>query len=325
MRSLRVLAALTLAATATLSTSPARAADPTGTLTVNLVDASGAPAVGQLQILDADGGPVGSGGVGSSTVTVELPAGAYGAMGVTPWGGFTCAGLDGCSYIEFVSGQVRPNGDVAVTPGGHTTVTIRPDAPATLSGSRTVGDPLEVAFSSSLTEFYTILGGGGLGVAPSVEWLRDGTPIGGASELTYVPTAADSGKALRARLVYSGVALSYLRQLAGSEEIPPYTTAPVTVRKRSSQTFIRLARSTITAGQHGVARVDVTSPGKLATGTVTVAVDDWQVTRVIRNGRAVVRLPILAPGGHTVTAAYRGTGEYAASKAEPKKLTVRRG
>ena len=110
----------------------------------------------------------------------------------------------------------------------------------------------------------------------------------------------------------------------GSGEIPAYTTAPVTVRKRSSQTFVRLAHSTITAAQQGVARIDVTSPGEVVSGKVTVAVDDWRATRVIRNGRAIIRLPALAPGTYSVTAAYRGTGEYAASKAKPKKLTVTR-
>jgi hypothetical protein len=186
-----------------------------------------------------------------------------------------------------------------------------------------VGSPLSIDFSDGLDRLQSVLGAGGAGVLqPSVEWLRNGTPIPGATDPTYVPIGADAGKAIAARLSYVGIALSYMQQIVGPGAIPPITTPQVSVQKKSAQTFIRMIRDEITSKQRGVARVDVTSPNSIVTGKVKVAVGDWSVTRPLRNGRVGVQLPALGPGKYVVHATYLGSGEYKPSDAKPKTLTV---
>lgn len=326
MRLSRVFSALVglgLVLSATLTGTAAVAGPGDGTLVVKLVDFQGKPDAGQIQVI----GPAGvlyTGGEspGASTLTAELPARDYGAFGMTPWGGFTCVGLAGCDYLSLVSGKSLPNGDLSVVAGDTTTVTIKADRPATIGGSRIVGEPLEIDYSDGLDSLLDLFGSAVGPVAPRVQWLRDGAPIAGADETTYEPTGADTGKAISARLAYAGTGLSYMQQLTGAIDIPEVTTPAVTVRKRSSETFIRLVRGTITAGQQPVVRVDVTAPGEIVTGKVTIAIGSWKATRTLRNGRAVVEGPALSPGTYTVTASYQGSGAYAGSKAKPKKLTV---
>jgi hypothetical protein len=253
----------------------------------------------------------------------DLAPGSYAAIAVSPWGGFSCVGLDTCSYLAGAGGQLVPNGTVVVTSGGNTTATIHAAVPATIGGGHTVGDTLSVDLSPGLMELSAVLGGVAQGGLLAVQWLRDGVPIAGATGTSYVATPADTGKHVAARLMY-GIALSYIKQLSGVTQVDPFVTDAVTVKKRSSKTYIRMVRSTFKASQQGVVRVDVTSPNAVVTGKVRVAVGDWDITRVLRNGRAVVRLPRLAPGTYQVTAAYLGSGAYAASSAKPKKVEVTR-
>lgn len=326
MRSLRLAAAVVLAASALAAVPaavPAAQAAAEGRLTVKVVDANGSPDIGQIQIIGPGGVGAEVGAVGYSAQAVDVPPGNYAAIAVTPWGGFSCVGVDVCSYIAAASGQFIPNGDVVVTAGGTTTATIRAAVPATIGGGHMVGDTLTVDLSPGLLELTAVLGGVAQGGLTAVQWLRDGTPIAGATGTSYVATPADTGKHIAARLMY-GVALGYIKQLTGVTQVDPFITDSVTVKKRSSKTYIRMVRSTFTAGQQGVARVDVTSPNSVVTGKVKVAVGDWAITRALRNGRAVVRLPRLVPGTYQVTAAYQGTGAYAASSAKPKKVKVTR-
>jgi hypothetical protein len=181
---------------------------------------------------------------------------------------------------------------------------------------------LSVDYSQSLDELFTVFGAGGLGVMPSVEWLRDGTPISGATDQTYAPTEADAGRDIAARLTYTGLGLAYMQQIFGAADVPSVTTPAVTVTKKSAKTFIRMVRNVITTKQRGVVRVDVTSPDSIVTGRTTITVGDWDVTRSLRNGRVTVRLPALRAGKYVVHANFLGSGEYRSSRAKPKNLTV---
>lgn len=322
MRSVRLLAALALALTGSLTAASSDAAAPLlGDLTVTMVDAAGDPTPGSIQVT---GGSAESGGFAqaSSTHTFSLPEGAYGVVGVTPWGGLACAGMTACNYIAVVSGQATPNGDLVVVPGAPQTVTLEAEPTAVVGGKRVVGSKLTVDYSPGMDEMLTIFGTTVLGALPTITWLRDGTAIPGATEPTYVPTGKDTGRAIAARLEYTGLGLSYMQQISGQPSIPSFTTPAVTVGKKSAQTFVRMVRSEISARQRGVVRVDVTSPNAIVTGKVKVTVGRWSDTRPLRNGRVAFQLPALEPGKYAVHASYLGSGEYKPSDAKPKTLTV---
>lgn len=325
MRSVRLLAALALAASGALTATAATAAEPLlGDLTVTMLDDAGDPAGGVIQIVGTDGDTV-ENQPGVSTHTFSLPEGTYGVMGVTPWGGVVCGGLESCDYVGVVAGQVPLDGDVVVTPGGSVSVTLRSVAPARIAGKRLVGSALSVDYSDGMEQMLTLFGSTpGSGVEPSITWLRNGKAIPGATDSTYVPTGADTGKAIAARLGYEGLGLAYMQQVVGAGPIDPVTTAAVSVRKKSAKTFIRMVRDEITTKQRGVVRVDVTAPNAIVTGRVKVTVGTWSETRTLRNGRVAIRLPAYGPGTYVVRASYLGSSEYKPSSAKAKKLTVTR-
>src|SRR5690606_1768890 len=104
----------------------------------------------------------------------------------------TAADLDRTLSVRF-SGSKAGHDSATATSAG---VTVRVgDAPSvltrpSLSGTAKVGGTLHVATPTwSLT-----------GVVTAVQWLRDGTPIAGATGFSYTPGAADLGRTVSARV-----------------------------------------------------------------------------------------------------------------------------
>ena len=322
MRSFRALAALALAVTAALTAAPAHAAPGDGTVTVTLVDEHGDPMPGAIYLSSGSG--FSDSRTAESTATFTVAPGTYGVFVITPWGGMQCVGFDPCDYYAVGSGSGVLDGDVVVGSGQDTPVTITGAKPVSLSGPGRVGSPLSLVFSDGMGMMMDYLGGlGGAGLAPTVTWLRDGEPIAGEDGETYRPVGADVGKALSARLEYTGVALAQFQMISGAP-VSPRSTQSVKVDRVSTATFTRLLRSTITTAQRGVARVDATAKDMIVTGKTTVTVGDWSVTRVLRNGRVSVRLPALKPGTYQIESTYAGTNVYKSSAAKVRTLVVKK-
>lgn len=322
MRLVRALAAAALALAAALTVAPPAHAAATGTLSVTLVDENGAPMPGGINLLG--GGTLGSQAQAVSTWETPLPPGSYAVLAITPWGGFQCAGIDPCDYLAFIGGSPStPDGSLVVEAGQTTAVTIHGEPPATLAGVGRVGSPLTVDYSDGMQAMVDYLGAspGSGGYAPTVTWLRDGEPIPGAVGTTYTPGPADAGHQVAARTAYLGAAQTLFSQLSGAP-VEPRTTGSIGVERVPSKTFLTLVSSKIPVGHRGKSRVDVTSSGLLVTGKVTVQVGSWSQTRSLRNGSALVQLPLLKPGKYTVQASFAGSGAFDPSTAKSRTLTV---
>ena len=318
-RLLPVLAGLVLALSAL---APAHAAG-TGTLTVTMVDEHGDPMPGQIMLVDSDPDGIGEGQFQqASTATVELPPGEYGVLTVSTWGGMLCAGLEVCSYLSVVGGAPGLDGTIEVVEGTTTEVLLRGERPAALTGRATVGRKLAVDWSEGmqdLIDYFSVVAGGVYN--PTVQWLRDGTPIAGATDPDYRPGATDAGRTISARVSYPPLAAAQFEQVTG-QPVTPRSTNGLKVAKVATKAFATVADPTVSADRQGRVRVDVTAPNQIVTGKVTVAVGDWSQTRSLRNGSARIVLPRLAPGRHTVSARYLGTSVYAPSTAKAKSITV---
>lgn len=208
-RLLPALAGLALVLTGLASVSPPAGAAGTGTLAVAMVDEHGDPMPGLITVVDSNG-PWGQAGSQVATLEQEVPAGVYGAFGLSPWGGLICEGWSSpCDYVSLLAGAVPPDGSVVVGEGQRTEVVLRADEPGTLAGPAVVGTPLTVDWSDgmeALIDFFERQGGGFY--VPVVQWQRDGEPIAGEVASTYVPVGSDVGQQISAVLTYQAVMLT---------------------------------------------------------------------------------------------------------------------
>ncbi|GAW47919.1 MULTISPECIES: Ig-like domain-containing protein [unclassified Nocardioides] len=324
VRALAALAAVVTALGAGLGAAPPAQAAGTGTLNIHVVDEHGDPMPGAILVM-SDVGGFGAQVQQVSENSVELPPGDYAVLSLSPWGGVLCAGIDPCDYLSIGTGVAHPDGSLVVVEGHETDVELAAARPMSLAGSGRVGTPLVLEYSAGLTSMLTYLGAvGGGAFSPTIEWLRDGTPISGAHDTTYLPTSHDVGSRIAARLSYLGLAGAQFAELTG-QPVTPRSTKSVEVGKVPTSTFTRLLRSSITTAQRGVARVDATAKNMIVTGRATVSVGDWSVTRALRNGRMSVRLPALKPGTYQIVSTYAGTRVFKASTAPSRTLVVTRG
>lgn len=142
------------------------------------------------------------------------------------------------------------------------------------------------------------------------QWLRNGTPIGGATAATYRATSADAGKRLSLRTTASGV--------GGSTSV---TSPGVTIAKATSTAALTLSGK----AKKAVATLRITTAGS-ATGTVTFTAKIRGKTVKVKvklvNGRAKATLKRLPRGSVTVTAAWAGSAS-AVAVSKKGKVKVR--
>ncbi|MGN0066013.1 MAG: beta strand repeat-containing protein [Nocardioides sp.] len=105
------------------------------------------------------------------------------------------------------------------------------------------------------------------------------------------------------------------------------TSALLTVRDsdagaKATSTALTLSTSSALAGELVSATVQVTAQGTTPTGQVRVQVGDTVLEAPLLGGVAVVSLPPLAAGSHTVSAELIGNDAFSASAATPATLTV---
>lgn len=321
-RLLSLIAALTLAATGALTATPVQAAAGDGTITVTMVDEHGDPMPGIVYLSSDSGVGFYQSQQAVSTATFTVPPGAYGVFAITPYGGMLCAGFDPCDYYA-LGGGGTPDGDVVAAAGQDTPVAITGAKPATLTGSGRVGSQLRVDFSEGMDLLVDYLGAvGGPGLAPTLTWLRDGSPIAAAQDDDrYRPVGADVGKKISVRIAYTGAALSQFQMISGGT-LTPRTTNKIEIEKIPSHAYIRLVKPSISSDRHAVVRVDATAPGQVLDGRAKVTIGDWSQTKALRNGVARFRAPLLEPGTYDVKAAYLGSRTFGGATAKKRVLTV---
>jgi len=227
-------------------------------------------------------------------------------------GAWTIAGPDpvqvngyGVHQVEVSSTDVAGN----VEPTRTVTIDLRDvDQVAALvapqvSGAATVGSTLTATPGSWNTT--------GLGYA--FQWLRNGTPIAGATGSSYVPVAADVGTGLTVRVTASK-----------SGRPPGVATSASTagVARAASTVALSLRKTTVARGKPVKVTVVVTSE-VAATGTVKVLVDGRTVKTVeLTNGRAVVKVRIRKTGQHRVAVGYLGSPGVAPSTSPTRTVRV---
>lgn len=145
------------------------------------------------------------------------------------------------------------------------------------------------------------------------EWLRNGTPIDGATSTTYRVVPADAGKRLSVRVTAA----------------PPGRTEGVATSAASMAKFpvtvaARLAAARIKASQRGRLTVTMTLAATAgALGRMTVLDGRRRIATVVaRRGKVTVTLPRLAVGTHRLTVSYPGTAAVANATSRAAVLRV---
>ena len=189
---------------------------------------------------------------------------------------------------------------VSVTAGkvGYTQVTaVSPSAARVQPGAFTVTAPPTVVGQPNLGATLHIVGPV---VAPSarneVQWLRNGVPVPGATNMSYVLTAADLGSriAVRSTLTRPGYTTALVRSLP-THRIRTTPKLLVKAQSLANQVEVR-----ITAVADGVEQVR---------GQVNVRWRGQLLRQVrLRQGTATVRLRGLPPGQRTIRIVYPQTG-----------------
>jgi alpha-L-rhamnosidase len=238
-------------------------------------------------------------GIGSTSYRLDGGAWTVAGPGAVEVRGF------GAHQVEVASTDVAGN----VEPTHTVTVDLRDvDQVAAVvapqvSGAATVGSTLTASPGSWNTT--------GLGFA--FQWLRNGTPIAGATGATYQPVAADVGTVLGVRVTASK---------AGRPPGVATSATTAAVARAASTVAVTLRKSTVARGKPVKVTVVVTSE-VAPTGTVQVRVDGRTVKTIeLTNGRAVVKVRIRKAGQHRVTVGYLGSPGVAPSTSPTRAVRV---
>jgi subtilisin family serine protease len=175
-------------------------------------------------------------------------------------------------------------------------------APPTISGTPQVGEKLTATPGEWDTE----------GLVFAYQWQADGVDIPGATTATYTVKKADQGKTLTVVVT------------ATAEGLAPATASSAgVVVPFVSKVSLSVSPTVGFSWSNRTATIKVTSASDVpATGTVVVTVGSKTVEAVLAaDGTAIVKLPKLGSGVHTVRASYEGDATHAAAKS-PKRIVV---
>ena len=154
----------------------------------------------------------------------------------------------------------------------------------------------------------------GTGETPAFgyQWLRDGGPITGASQASYVVTLADLGRDLSLRVTATRTAYA-----PGS-----FTTAGLPVARVATSTTAKAARKKIRQGRAAVLRITVDAGAASPDGKVRIDEGTKRLrTFKVATGTKKVRVTKLRRGKHVLRVRYLGSATTEASKA--RKVVVR--
>ena len=154
----------------------------------------------------------------------------------------------------------------------------------------------------------------GTGETPAFgyQWLRDGGPITGATQASYVVTLADLGRDLSLRVTATRTAYA-----PGS-----FTTAGLPVARVATSTTAKAARKKIRQGRAAVLRITVDAGAASPDGKVRIDEGTKRLrTFKVANGTKKVRVTGLGRGKHVLRVGYLGSATTEASKV--RKVVVR--
>ncbi|MEN8708275.1 MAG: Ig-like domain repeat protein [Nocardioides marinisabuli] len=154
----------------------------------------------------------------------------------------------------------------------------------------------------------------GAGETPVVayQWLRDGSPVSGATASSYAVTVADLGRDLALR-----VTATRTGYVPGS-----FTTAALPVARATTSTTAKAARKKIRQGRAAVLTITVDAAPASPDGKVAITEGGRTLkTFSIAKGSKKVRIKKLATGKHTLRVGYLGSETTADSRA--RKVVVR--
>jgi hypothetical protein len=129
----------------------------------------------------------------------------------------------------------------------------------------------------------------------TIEWLRGGVPVEGATGTTYQLTAADLGARLAPRITYTKPGYN-----------PSVTELPATRKVKT----VPVVRASATPVRHNVAlTVTVRAPGQTpVAGTVTVRSHGSVLgQKALRDGQSTMKLKGLTAGKHPVRIIFTAT------------------
>ena len=205
---------------------------------------------------------------------------------------------------------------VTGTKEGWTSATVDSNALTTTVGDAIVAT-LQPRVSGTPTLGQTLTatpGTWGTGETPAFgyQWLRDGGPITGATQASYVVTLADLGRDLSLRVTATRTAYA-----PGS-----FTTAGLPVARVATSTTAKAARKKIRQGRAAVLRITVDAGAASPDGKVRIDEGTKRLrTFKVANGTKKVRVTGLGRGKHVLRVGYLGSATTEASKA--RKVVVR--
>ncbi len=253
---------------------------------------------------------------GVATTAYRVDGGAWRTVGAAP---ATVTGF-GTHQVEFASTDVAGNPEpmrtetVVLADVDEVTAVVAPQ----VSGTPVVGSTLTATSGSWNTK--------GLGFA--YQWLRDGSPVAGATGTSYGLAPGDVGTRLAVRVTATKAGKA--PGVATSSSTAPVTAAPVTTPpptpptgKADSRTVVRTSGKKFRQGQRFTVTVVVRSTPR-ATGKVRIRVDGQVVKRVsLRRGKSVVKLRITRKGKHRIVADYLGSDLVADSASKARTIRIR--
>jgi alpha-L-rhamnosidase len=152
------------------------------------------------------------------------------------------------------------------------------------------------------------------GLSFTRQWLRNGTPIAGATAASYVVKPADAGRRLSVRVTATKAGLA-----PGTST----STATAPVAKAASRTAVKLGRTVVKAGNKVTVTARVTATGATATGRVQVRVAGKVVrTLTLRGGRASTKI-VVRKGARKVVVRYLGSPAVAPSTSPARTVRGR--
>jgi alpha-L-rhamnosidase len=240
---------------------------------------------------------------GVAATVYRVDGGAWATVGQAP---ITVSGF-GDHVVDFASTDVAGNPEVMQ----HATITLADvDTVAAvlgpqLSGVASIGSTLTATPGAWNTKALTF----------GYQWLRDGTPIAGATGTSYVLGVADVGTRVSVRV--TATKPTRAPGVATSTATPPVASGAATVSMKVNKTSVGKKKPV------KVTAVVTSSPA--ATGQVQVLVDGKVVkTAVLTDGTAVVAIRIAKLGKHKVQVVYPGAPGVGAAESAVRTVHVTR-
>jgi hypothetical protein len=140
-------------------------------------------------------------------------------------------------------------------------------------------------------------------------WLRDGVPIPGASGLTYRVRPEDAGRTVGVQVAAASPGYTTAVEMLAAAVVRGRALIKAQVYRRRGGTQVKV-------------RVGGRDAGGQGSGTVVVRIRKSRRTATLRNGRATVVFPDLAPGDAQLAVSFPGDARLASARVS-KRIRIR--